>query len=230
MMRAWVEGFGRDGGTDRLARDVAEHVTALRRYALVLVGDPGEADDLVRECLGRGLARMRGWRPVRDLRAHLFAALHDAFVDSTRRRKVRRSDVPLEQVVSSLSRPADRIERLELGDLVAALHRLPAQQREAVLLIGLEGMSYEEAADVLGAKVGTVKSRLCRGREALRRLMDGEVGEDGITRLPGRPLTPATSREMAAVVLAFQRSAAAAARTVHAGAEVVDLAERRTGT
>ncbi len=175
-MRVRVQGFGRDGGTDRLARDVAEHVTALRRYALVLVGDPGEADDLVREGLGRGLARMRGWRPVRDLRACLFAALHDAFVDSARRREVRRSDVPLEQVVPSLSRPASQIERLERGDLVAALRELPAQQREVVLLIGLEGMSYVEAARVLGLPVGTVMSRLSRGREALRRLTGGEAG------------------------------------------------------
>jgi RNA polymerase sigma-70 factor, ECF subfamily len=175
-MRMRVEGFGRDGGTDRLDRDVTEHVTALRRYALVLVGDPGEADDLVQECLGRGLARMRSWRPVRDLRAYLFATLHNVFVDNTRRRRVRRSDVPLEQVVSSLSRPANQIARLELGDLVAALRRLPAQQREAVLLIGLEGMSYGEAARVLGVPVGTVMSRLSRGREALRQLTGRDAG------------------------------------------------------
>jgi RNA polymerase sigma-70 factor (ECF subfamily) len=146
-------------------------------------------------------------------------------------RRARTTATP-DETLEALSPPAPAAQEhgLAVRDLERALARLTPEMREVLLLIGLEGMSYEEAADVLGAKVGTVKSRLCRGREALRRLMDGEVGEDGITRLPGRPLTPATSREMAAVVLAFQRSAAAAARTVHAGAEVVELAERRTGT
>jgi RNA polymerase sigma-70 factor (ECF subfamily) len=84
---------------------------------------------------------------------------------------VRRTDVPLENALASLSLPANQLKRLEFRDLVTALGKLPSQQREVVLLIGLEGMSYIEAARVLGVPIGTVMSRLSRGREALRQLM-----------------------------------------------------------
>ena len=170
-MQVRVGGFGQGGESDQLSHEVASHVTALRRYAMVLVGDATEADDLVQECLSRVLAQMRSWRPVRDLRAYLFTTMHNVFVDNSRRQRVRRSDVPLEHAIASLSLPANQIKRLEFRDLVTALGKLPAQQREVVLLIGLEGMSYIEAATVLGVPIGTVMSRLSRGREALRQLM-----------------------------------------------------------
>jgi RNA polymerase sigma-70 factor (ECF subfamily) len=171
-MQIRVGGFGKARSeADQLAHEVATHVTALRRYALVLVGDSSEADDLVQECLSRVLAQMRSWRPVRDLRAYLFTTLHNVFVDSSRRQKVRRTDVPLDHAVATLSLPANQLKRLEFRDLVTALGKLPAQQREVVLLIGLEGMSYIEASRVLGVPIGTVMSRLSRGREALRQLM-----------------------------------------------------------
>lgn len=166
-----MKGFGQASENDALAHEITQHVAALRRYALVLVGDASEADDLVQECLSRVLAQMRGWRPVRDLRAYLFTTLHNVFVDASRRQKARRSDVPLESAVASLSLPAGQLKRLEYRDLLAALAKLPAQQREVVLLIGLEGMSYIEAAKVLAVPIGTVMSRLSRGREALRQLM-----------------------------------------------------------
>lgn len=150
--------------------EVLAHLGALRRYALLLVGDPADADDLVQECLLRVIAQTRAWRPVRDLRAYLFATLHNVFVDGHRRRRARASDVPIESVVADLVSPANQTKWLEVRDLVAALERLPPEQREVVLLVGLEGMSYAEAADVLGVPIGTVMSRLSRGREALRRL------------------------------------------------------------
>lgn len=164
-------GFGQSSETDQLSHEVASHITALRRYALVLVGNSSEADDLVQECLSRVLAQMRTWRPVRDLRAYLFTTLHNVFVDNSRRQKIRRADVPLDEAVATLAMPANQLKRLELRDLITALGKLPAQQREVVLLIGLEGMSYVEAARVLGVPIGTVMSRLSRGREALRQLM-----------------------------------------------------------
>jgi RNA polymerase sigma-70 factor (ECF subfamily) len=170
-MQVGVGGFGQNRETDQLAHEVASHVAALRRYALVLVGDAHEADDLVQECMSRVLAQMRSWRPVRDLRAYMFTTLHNVFVDNSRRQRVRRTDVPLENALASLSLPANQLKRLEFRDLVTALGKLPSQQREVVLLIGLEGMSYIEAARVLGVPIGTVMSRLSRGREALRQLM-----------------------------------------------------------
>jgi RNA polymerase sigma-70 factor, ECF subfamily len=199
---------------DRLEQEIP----ALRRFARALVGHPERADDLVQDTLERALTRLDSYTPGTNMRAWLFTILRNAHINELRRA---RTTATPDETLEALSPPAPAAQEhgLAVRDLERALARLTPEMREVLLLIGLEGMSYEEAADVLGAKVGTVKSRLCRGREALRRLMDGEVDEDGVTRLPGRPLAPATSREMAAVVLAFQRSAAAAARTVHPGAD-----------
>lgn len=157
--------------SDRLGVEITAHVGALRRYALVLVADPHEADDLVQECLSRVLAQMRAWRPVRDLRAYLFASMHNVFIDSSRKRRTRADHVPIDDVMATLSLPASQPRRLEVRDLIQGLAALPEQQREVLLLVGLEGMSYLEAARVLGVPIGTVMSRLSRGREALRQLM-----------------------------------------------------------
>ena len=159
------------GNHDQLTREITRHVGALRRYALVLTADPHEADDLVQECLSRVLAQMRAWRPVRDLRAYLFATMHNVFIDASRKRRTRADHVPIDDVLATLSSPASQSRRLEMRDLIQGLAALPEQQREVVLLIGLEGMSYLEAARVLGVPIGTVMSRLSRGREALRQLM-----------------------------------------------------------
>jgi RNA polymerase sigma-70 factor, ECF subfamily len=159
------------GGHDQLAQEIARHVGALRRYVLVLTSDPREVDDLVRECLRRALARTRAWRPVRDLRTHLFATVHDVVFDASRRRRPRVDLVPVDDVLAGLPLPASQPRRLEMRALIKGLAALPEQQREVVLLIGLEGMGYAEAAHVLGVPIGTVMSRLARGRAALHRLM-----------------------------------------------------------
>jgi RNA polymerase sigma-70 factor (ECF subfamily) len=150
--------------------EIVQHVAALRRYALLLVGDPADADDLVQESLLRVVAQARAWRPMRDVRAYVFATLHNVFIDSRRRRKARQGDVPLETVVADLAAPASQTKWLEVRDLVGALGKLSPEQREVVLLVGLEGMSYLEAANVLDVPIGTVMSRLSRGRETLRHL------------------------------------------------------------
>lgn len=150
--------------------EVLDHVSGLRRYALLLIGDPDDADDLVQECLVRVIAQTRSWNGVKDVRAYLFTTLHNVFVDGHRRRRTRRAEVPIETVIADLLAPPRQQDWVELRDLVAALQLLPKEQREVVLLVGLEGMSYLEAANVLQVPVGTVMSRLSRGREALRRL------------------------------------------------------------
>ncbi len=168
------EGSGRTAGRRRssgsLQDELVVHVTALRRYALLLVGDPSEADDLVQEALTKVLVQTRAWKPVRDLRAYLFATLHNVFIDGHRRRSRMPTDVSIEAIVGRVSTPASQIDRLEVRDLVRALGKLPDEQREVVLLIGFEGMSYREAARVLGVPIGTIMSRLSRGREALRHM------------------------------------------------------------
>jgi RNA polymerase sigma-70 factor (ECF subfamily) len=156
--------------SDETEPDITEHIISLRRYARVLVGNSADADDLVQECVARVLAQMRAWRPVRDLRAYLFATLHNVFIDGNRRRRAASLEIPIEDATASIVIPANQMLRLELRDLLEALSQIPPEQREVVLLVGLEGMSYLEAANVLGVPIGTVMSRLSRGREALRRL------------------------------------------------------------
>lgn len=149
---------------------VLEYVAALRRYAMLLVGDPHDADDLVQETLARVLVHLRTFRPVRDLRAYLYATMHNLFIDGHRRQRNTNHDTEVEEVIERLVAPASQLDRLEVRDLVRALRQIPDEQREVVLLVGLEGMSYSEAARVLDIPIGTVMSRLSRGREALRRL------------------------------------------------------------
>ncbi len=151
-----------------------EHVGALRRYARALLGSTAESDDLVQECLTRALARAHLWRPVKNMRAYLFTTLHNVFADRVGQRHRSVDVVPLDSASAHPASPPAQYGRLELRDLASALARLPEEQRQVVLLVGLEGMSYQEVATVLDIPIGTVMSRLSRGREALRRLMAGK--------------------------------------------------------
>lgn len=151
-----------------------QEIPALRRFARALVGHPERADDLVQDTLERALTRLDSYTPGTNMRAWLFTILRNAHINELRR--ARTTTAP-DETLEALSppAPAGQDHGLAMRDLQRALAQLTPEMREVLLLIGLEGLSYEEAADVLGAKVGTVKSRLCRGREALRRLMDGDL-------------------------------------------------------
>jgi RNA polymerase sigma-70 factor (ECF subfamily) len=155
----------------RQASSVERHIVELRRYARALVGDPIEADELVQETLVRALARQHFWTRIRDLRAYLFTILHNAFVD--RLASCRRvAEVDVEQMLPYLAQSASQDAVIEVRDLRRAMKMLPAEQREVVLLIGLQGLSYRQAADILGVPLGTVMSRLARGRAALHHMME----------------------------------------------------------
>lgn len=173
---------------------VLEHIPGLRRYARALTGNTAEADDLVQECLSRALARCRrsengSSEEVRNLRAYLFTILHNAHVDRLNERRRWSYALPEEVLDNLMARPAPQDGQLALHDLAEALTRLPEEQRQAVLLVGYEGMTYKDAAAVLDVPIGTVMSRLSRGREALRRLMNGEPLAD-LRRVPAaRPAT-----------------------------------------
>lgn len=151
-----------------------DYIASLRRYARALTDDPSEADDLVQECLTRAIARVKLWDEIRNVRAYLFTILHNVHVDRVARRKRQGNVVPLEDVAFKMSYPQQQHANLELRDLERSLALLPDEQRQVILLVGLEGMSYREAADVLHIPQGTLMSRLFRGRESLRRLMSGE--------------------------------------------------------
>lgn len=157
-----------------IAEELVGHVTSLRRYALLLIGNATDADDAVQETLTRVLARTRAPHSIDDLRAYLFSTLHNVFIDNTRREKRMPSDLLSEDLLATLTSPANQQKRLELRDTVIALAKLPIEQREVVLLVALEGLSYLETAKALGIPVGTVMSRLSRGREALRSMTQRE--------------------------------------------------------
>lgn len=151
------------------------HVAALRRYAYALERNRDEADDLVQECLARAIARTSAWSEVRNVRAYLFTILHNLHVDRVARGRNAGTQVPLESVEHKLMSRPQQEESLRIRDLERALRILPDDYRKAVLLVGLEGMSYQEAATTLGVPIGTIMSRLSRGREALRQLMANEA-------------------------------------------------------
>jgi RNA polymerase sigma-70 factor, ECF subfamily len=152
---------------------LADHIAALRRYARALLGDRIEAEDLVQDCLTRALSRAHLWRPGTDMRAWLFTILHNIHINNLRSRRVHvlAEDLSYGRKGRGMAAPPDQDARLELRDLERALARISDEQRQVLLLVGMEGMSYDEAARVVGVPIGTIMSRVARGREALRRYM-----------------------------------------------------------
>jgi RNA polymerase sigma-70 factor (ECF subfamily) len=120
--------------------------------------------------LTRALGKLHLWQEGSDLRAWLFTILHNQYVNHIRRAVREGATVALNETEPLLSRAPHQGKRLELRDLERAIAQLPEEQRSVILLVGLEGMRYEEVAAVLNVPVGTIRSRLSRGREALRRL------------------------------------------------------------
>ena len=156
---------------------IAAELPRLRRYARALQNDPGAADDLVQDCIERALSRQHLFHPGTNLRAWLFTILHNLHVNS-----VRGQSRAAERVVASTDgdnnidgvTDPSQSHGLELRDLSRALDALTEEQRQVILLIGLEDMSYRDASEILGIPVGTVMSRLSRGRDRLRALTNGE--------------------------------------------------------
>ena len=149
---------------------IEAEIQRLRRYARALTRDVVSADDLVQDCLTRALGKLHLWQDGSDLRAWLFTILHNQYVNHIRRAVREGAAVALNETEPMLSRAPQQGKRLELRDLERAITQLPEEQRSVILLVGLEGMRYEEVAAVLDVPVGTIRSRLSRGREALRRL------------------------------------------------------------
>lgn len=158
---------------------IAEEIPRLRRFARAMVRDPALADDLVQECLERALSRLHLWQAGTNLRAWLFTILRNLHINGIRRQQTF-VDIDGEVQAGLGGSHGSQVVRLELRDLRRALAKLPTEQREVVLLIGLEGISYAEAADILQVSIGTVKSRLSRGRRALRILMEGGGKADDV--------------------------------------------------
>lgn len=169
-----------EGGVRETEELIAEQIPKLRRYARALLSDPVRADDLVQEALERALSRSHLWQPGTDIRAWMFTILHNVHVNNQRQRRYRDDYQELTDDRPELATPATQERSLEIRDLARGLELLPNAQRQVVLLVGLEGMNYKQVAAVLDIPIGTVMSRLHRGREALRRLMNEGSGEAAI--------------------------------------------------
>lgn len=158
---------------DQKRAAILAEIPRLRRYARALVRDRDSADDLVQDCLERALSRMDNWISGENPRRWLFTIMHHLFVDQTRRTK-RRAEVVMMSLDQSeaISVPADQAESVASREIMDALQAISPERRAALVVVGIEGFSYAEAATMLGIPAGTLMSRVARGREELRGLLD----------------------------------------------------------
>ena len=150
---------------------ILAEIPRLRRYARALIGDRAAADDLVQDTLERAWSRVAQWRPGSNLRAWLFSIMHNLRVD-----QIRRPNLPtysMEEDDFEVPTRATQSDALEVRDIAHALSQVPDEQRAVLLLVALEEMGYAEIASTLNIPIGTVMSRLSRGRERLRVVMEG---------------------------------------------------------
>src|SRR5438270_12206780 len=196
---------------------IEDLIPRLTRYARVLTRDLAAADDLVQECLTRALGKMHLWEEGTDLRAWLFTILHHQHVSLTRRQARQRVNTERQKSYRSLAVSPNQTTRLELRDLERALAALPEEQRSVIMLVGLEGMRYDEAASLVNLPVGTVRSRVSRGRETLRKMTELFPGRhsprphipasfnsprrpapdgDHFRAIPAKPISAPTSQEI----------------------------------
>ena len=157
-------------------QDIGTQIVAcipnLRRYARGLTGSKDAADDLVQDALERAWKRVALWQRRGDLRAWLFSILHNVFIDQLRSKRASPEESMGEEEISAPVR-ATQTDMLEVGDLDRALSRLPPNQREVLLLVAVEQMTYDQVGAALGVPLGTVMSRLSRARERLRAVLEG---------------------------------------------------------
>lgn len=167
----FAPGHSRRRRTVSFESDVVGWLPQLRRYARALTGDPAWADDLVQDTAERALTRVRMFRPESNLRAWLLTILRHLYIDQLRaRREIAIDDE--QGPWQTLEAPSGQVDSLILRDVQRMLYRLPFEQREVLLLVCVEELSYQEVASVLGVPIGTVMSRLARAREHMRRLLE----------------------------------------------------------
>ncbi len=156
--------------------DIAAEIPRLRRYAYVLLRDSIAADDLVQDSLERAISRQNLFQPGTNLRAWLFTIMHNLHVNAVIKARRTPTAGTTDDIADShrSSVPPAQGDGLMLRDLERALSKLSEEQRAVVLLVGAEGLTYAETATVLDVPVGTVMSRLARGRTRLRMFMNGE--------------------------------------------------------
>jgi RNA polymerase sigma-70 factor (ECF subfamily) len=161
---------------DDRRRAILEEIPRLRRYARALLRDRDRADDLVQDCLERALGHVENWRTGESPRKWLFTIMHHIFIDQKRRDK-RRGEIAMMPLDGSeaMSVPADQVEGAAMREVLQALQAISPERRAAILIVSVEGFSYAEASAILGVPAGTLMSRIARGREELRTLLDNSA-------------------------------------------------------
>lgn len=161
-----------------LRDDLVDQLPRLRAFAISLCGDASRADDLVQEALVKALGNLDKFQPGTNLRAWLFTILRNVYFTEFRKR---RHEVPDSDgmMAARLSSLPEQPGNMDMRDLRRALSVLPDEQREAVLLVGAAGFSYEEAASISGCAIGTIKSRVNRARSRLSEVMAPEESSEG---------------------------------------------------
>jgi len=154
-------------------RLIEQEIPRLRRYARFLVRDVDRADDLVQDTLARGIEKLHTWQPGTNLRAWLFVIMRNSFISDIRKDKNAPTAFGLADDNPALASRGDQEGRIAFIDLRSAFGQLPADHREILALVAIEGLKYEEAAAVLNIPIGTVRSRVARARQALRDILEG---------------------------------------------------------
>ncbi len=157
---------------NRPSFDVTGELASMRRYALVLTRDPADAEDLVQEALVRAYDRRSTFRADAALRPWLLSILHNCFVDGVRRRRTEAAVLAIASSLAESQQPAPQDHQIRLTQLRQNFMALPEEQRAALHLVAIEGLSYHEASTALGIPAGTLMSRLARARAALRAIED----------------------------------------------------------
>lgn len=155
-------------------------IPRLRRYARALLGDRAAADDLVQDTLERAWLKLHLYQSGTNLRAWLFTVMHNVHVN---RLRSRRDEESLDESLHELVAAQPATDSLLIRDLDRAVLALPDEQREVLLLVVLEDMSYEQTAQTLGIPIGTVMSRLSRAREKLRLILSGQAAVPRLQRV-----------------------------------------------
>lgn len=161
--------------TDDPRKEIVHHLPALRAFAISLTGNRSVADDVVQDTIVKAWTNFGQFQPGTNLRAWLFTILRNTFYSS--RRKMRHeTGEDCEKLIESFAVKPDHDGHLQLQEVLRALNTLPVEQREAIILVGASGFSYEEASDLCGVALGTIKSRVNRARARLTEILQIEDG------------------------------------------------------
>ena len=163
------------GSSGAFERDLSELLPRLRRFAHALSRNAADADDLTQASLERALRSRDQWQPGTRLDSWLYRIMRNLWIDTARARtRKEKNEAPEEEALSVGMDPRDAIDAsIQLKRAMAAMDRLPDEQREVVALILIEGFGYREASEMLSLPIGTVSSRLVRGRTALLEMLGG---------------------------------------------------------